>query len=353
MNFKESFLDTLDFKKVENPPICEFMKFWSETNELYKDKTDGESLIKHFGLGEIEYHHINFSFFPPFERIQIEDGGDWEIIRDFDGITKKVIKNTSVMPHYIDFPIKNRADFEKLREEKHNALDKGRYPENFEAYIKEIQNTDTVYGFVTAGMFAFMRDNIDFETLMMMFYDEEDLVAEMAMEQANFVISLWERALQNYVPDFVYLGEDMAYKNAPMISPSMVEKIIAPGWDKVISYLKSKGVKNIILDSDGNIESILPIALECGFNTVLPIERAAGMDAEVLRKKYPDLRMIGGVDKQKIAEGKSAIEEEIKKAVRVYKTGGYIPSFDHSVPPIVSYENYKYYIERLKEELSI
>ena len=36
-------------------------------------------------------------------------------------------------------------------------------------------------------------------------------------------------------------------------------------------------------------------------------------------------------------------------ASRTIATGGYVPWFDHGLPHDVSYENFLYYVERLKE----
>ena len=56
---------------------------------------------------------------------------------------------------------------------------------------------------------------------------------------------------------------------------------------------------------------ILPIAIEAGFTAILPIERAANMDAEVLREKFPNLTLIGGVDKLELAKGKAEIDKTL------------------------------------------
>jgi uroporphyrinogen decarboxylase len=76
------------------------------------------------------------------------------------------------------------------------------------------------------------------------------------------------------------------------------------------------------------------------------------MDAEALRKQYPRLGMIGGVDKLEIAKGKASIDAEVEKAARVYATGGYIPCFDHAVPSTVSYDDYTYYLDKLRGALA-
>ena len=51
-----------------------------------------------------------------------------------------------------------------------------------------------------------------------------------------------------------------------------------------------------------------------------------------------------------MAQDRNAIHHEVMgKVPGLIETGGYIPAIDHSIPPDVSWENYCYYIELLKE----
>jgi uroporphyrinogen decarboxylase len=82
-----------------------------------------------------------------------------------------------------------------------------------------------------------------------------------------------------------------------------------------------------------------------------PWECTNGQDIRDVRKEYGrKLGIIGGLDKKALIEGKEQIEKEITgKIPFMLKTGGYIASFDHGIPVDVPYENYLYYIKRLKE----
>lgn len=123
-----------------------------------------------------------------------------------------------------------------------------------------------------------------------------------------------------------------------------------PRYRRVVDFLYSRGVKWISLDSDGNITSLIPIWLEAGINFLYPFEVQAGMDVVKVRKTFGrELRMMGGIDKRAIAEGPEAIDKEIKRVAPLVEEGGYIPAPDHSLPPDVSFKNYCYYMERLKD----
>ncbi len=83
---------------------------------------------------------------------------------------------------------------------------------------------------------------------------------------------------------------------------------------------------------------------------MLPFECAAGLDIREIRKKYPHLRILGGIDKREIAKGKEAIDKELEsKLPFMFSKGGYIPTLDHHVHPQISYENFKYYLKKTRE----
>ena len=105
------------------------------------------------------------------------------------------------------------------------------------------------------------------------------------------------------------------------------------------------------MDSDGNVEQLIPLWLEAGINLIWSFEVAAGNDVVALRKQYGrDLIIAGTIDKRALIKGKEAIREEVMSKVPfLLETGGYFPSIDHLVPPDVTFENYCYYINLMRE----
>ncbi|MEJ5171444.1 MAG: hypothetical protein WHU10_10690, partial [Fimbriimonadales bacterium] len=95
----------------------------------------------------------------------------------------------------------------------------------------------------------------------------------------------------------------------------------------------------------------LPLWLDCGVNCMFPIEVGTWRaDPVQWRKEYGrDLLMMGGFDKQILAQGPEAIDAEIERLTPVVEEGGYIPFCDHRVPPTVSLSNYVHYLRRARE----
>jgi uroporphyrinogen decarboxylase len=352
MTDRERFLSVLNFEKPDVFPVMEFMGYWPEVQPRWSREGLGEEddIHRHFGLVQPKYIPIEFNFVPPFEVKIIEETQQHIVLRDEAGCTKKIEKGTSAMPHYIEFPIATRGDFEKIKE-RLNPLDSHRYPANWDALVKDYKSRTYPLGLLIRGPFAFCRDFMAFEQLMMLPYDDMDLLREMMNFQVEFTLKLWSKAVREVDVDFIYLGEDMAYKTGPMFSPGILNELVAPLYQKLSDFFRSNGIKHFILDSDGCVMQLIPMYIKNGVTGMLPVENAANMDPVEIRREYPRFQMIGGVDKLKIAEGGRAIDDEIAKVKKLVAGGGYIPSFDHSVPPIVSYSNYTTYIHKLKEVL--
>jgi len=84
---------------------------------------------------------------------------------------------------------------------------------------------------------------------------------------------------------------------------------------------------------------------------MLPFEVQAGMDIREVREKFPDLVINGGIDKRVFYDGRT--KDEMRKEVAdkvpfMLKHGGYIPAFDHDVPPEVSLENFNFFLELVR-----
>lgn len=349
MGFRKDFLDCLSGLTPEKPPLTEYMMFWPECDALYLPHMNGKSYAEYFGLGSFLSVPCDFNPYPLYEEEILSQNGRFVTKRDALGITCTLEKDSSAMPHFIEFPIKDRNSFLRYAE-RLDANDAARFA-HLPGFWRRAGTYDCPTQMISRGIFAFLRDFIKFEDLMLLFCDEPDLIAEMTAFHGDFLIALWGKALSFGVPDLVYFGEDMAYKNGPMVSPAMVREFIFPQWKRVIDMLKRRGVRHIVFDSDGNVMPVLDMVADAGFTCILPLERTAGMDGEIVRERYPTLGMIGGVDKLNLAKGGDALREEAQKAARLYRTGRYIPSCDHSVPPIVSFENYCKYLEYLKEDL--
>ncbi|MGB9619564.1 MAG: hypothetical protein ACPL7K_04040, partial [Armatimonadota bacterium] len=114
----------------------------------------------------------------------------------------------------------------------------------------------------------------------------------------------------------------------------------------LVEFFKNRGARYVALDSDGNPEALIPLLMDAGIDVIWPLERASGMDPVRLRKKFgKGLRLWGGVDKREIARGPEAIEAHLRELTPLIEEGGFIPTVDHTVPPDISWDNFRYYVD--------
>jgi uroporphyrinogen decarboxylase len=161
-------------------------------------------------------------------------------------------------------------------------------------------------------------------------------------------LGVLEEVLSRVDLDFFYIWEDMAFKNGPLISPGMFKEFITPYYMRVTDFVKARGVGVICVDTDGDCWKLIPRFMEAGVTGLYPFEVQAGMNVVEVRKQYPGLIIMGGLDKSRVAQGKQAIDEELdSKLPLLLPQGGCIPFCDHLVPPDVSWEDFCYYRKRL------
>ena len=142
----------------------------------------------------------------------------------------------------------------------------------------------------------------------------------------------------------------MAYKTASLINPRLYRKLFFKYYRRIVDILRGAGIDILSLDSDGNVEELIPVWLDCGINYIWPMEVAAGMDVVQLRKRFgKELLLGGGMDKRVLATSKTAIREMVDDKIHLMQEGGYIPGVDHAIPPDIPWENFLYFRKLVAE----
>ena len=266
--------------------------------------------------------------------------------------TVKYIKGRleSMMPTYLDWPVKDRATWNQHKK-RLDPNTPGRWPSDWNAYVREMNAKSEPISLGVGSFYGYLREWVGSENILYMFYDDPALIEDMMEHVLYLEMEVIKRTLKDIKIQRAAFWEDMCYKSGPLISPAMVRKFMMPRYKKITDLLHSYGVGIIFLDSDGNVEQLIPLWLEVGINFHWPFEVAAGNDAVALRKKYgKDLIIAGTIDKRALAKGKEAIREEVMSKVPfLLEQGGYFPTIDHWVPPDVTFENYCYYINLMRK----
>ncbi len=307
-----------------------------------------------------EIKRINHSLMNPLARVVAPNyeprliSEDERTITFIDGTgrTLRIFKNSTRMPMYLDWPVKDRAFWNEYKKRLDpNTLE--RWPADWNTYVQEINKLgeETPISLSVGGFYGYLREWIGSENILYMFYDDPVLIEDMMEQMLYLETDVIKRVVKDIRVDMATFWEDMCYKAGPLISPAMVRKFMMPHYKKITELLRNNGVDIIFLDSDGNLAQLVPLWLEAGINFIWPFEVAAGNDAVAIRKKYgKDLIIGGAIDKRALIKGKEAIREEVMSKVPfLLEQGGYFPTIDHLVPPDVTFENYCYYINLMRE----
>lgn len=300
------------------------------------------------------YLPVNQWFSPRFERKILEETEDVMILIDSDGIKKKVFKDNRCMPFWLDFPVKDEEDWDQLVEERLNLNNlKPRLLTGFGEAIKNSKNRDYPLSILgdPCGFFGSLRYLLGEVRLFMMYYDNPKLIKKMNSYLCDLWISFAEELLKYTDFDFGYFFEDMSGKQGMLIGPDIFNEFMAPYYKRIIGFLKSKGINNIIVDSDGFVEKLIPLLKDVGVTGMLPFEKQAGNDLLKIRKENPDFVIMGGFNKSILRDGnvkmETDLEKELNEIKELIKTGGFIPFGDHFIPPDVSWKNFSNYRRRL------
>jgi hypothetical protein len=328
---------------------------WGETWERWARESGTPDLNVSRELGfdaSFASPTLHAGIFPAFEPEVLAESAEFIIARDGRGITTRNRRDGGSMPEFLDYPVKSRADWERLKAERLDPTTPGRLPEDWPAFRARLtQSGEAVQvGSFPFGIFGTPRDLMGVEELLVAFYDDPALIHDMMAHLTTLWLSLWERVAAEVPIAHLHIWEDMSGRQGSLISPAMVEAFMLPCYDRIVAFARAHGVRIVSVDTDGDCAELVPIMHARGINMMFPFEVQAGNDLLTYRRQYPSLGIMGGLDKRALAGTRADIDAEVARAAAMIAAGGrYIPGFDHLIPPDVSWENYRYAAERLKE----
>jgi uroporphyrinogen decarboxylase len=279
----------------------------------------------------------------------IEETAEHRVFKDSFGITKKVMKTSASTPLVIDYPIKSRRDFQAYCE-LYDKDFKKRLPKDWPRVAAELKKRTFPIrlGGNPFGLSFFARHLMGDVGFMTGMYDDPAMIKDFNHFFTDFTLEYWSAILSGVQADCVFLIEDICYRSGSMVSPKMFEVFMAPYTKKVAGFARDHGIEHVFVDSDGLVTELIPLWVKCGVTGLFPVE--ALNDIAAIRERYPELRLLGGVDKRPlITGGRDEIDRELARIKQVMSAGGYIPHIDHAVPADISWRNFSYYRNRLND----
>ena len=365
MTNREKFLSVLRYEANAQIPIVHF-GYWDETIEKWiaegfvKQGEDWESISTRQGF-DFEYTASSYygglgnPLLPPFEEKVIKelpDGSSHTLNRE--GVIELRKPGAVSIPAEIGHTLVDRKSWQEFYLPR-LQFSADRVNANEIQKLKEDKSGNPL-GFHAGSLYGSIRNWFGIVGLSYIAVDDEELYDEVIHTLGELELKRAALALETaegfgITFDFIHFWEDICFNTGPLVNPNVYAAKVAPYYKKITDLGKQFGVGIFSLDCDGCIDSLLPIWLENGINTMFPIE-VGTWNASIApwREKYgAQLLGVGGMDKRVFAQDKNAIDTEIERLKPLVALGGYIPCPDHRIAPDAKWELVQYYCERMRK----
>ena len=356
MNDRERFLACLLGEPIDRPPFWLFWGPWATTWRRWEQEGKPAGIGDHrmaFGPDQPPLPvPVNCGPCPSIDHRVLTEDDTFVVYIDTWGIKRRDFKDHESMSEFIEFPVRDRGDWDQYREERLDPDNPGRLAGDWRERCAEwtrmgypIQLGD----YPDVGVYGTLRWLLGDEESLVAFYTMPDLVHDIMEHLTTVYLAVFEKVVREVRVDVIHIWEDMCSRNGPLISPRHWEEFMGPCYRRIREFARAHHIPLISVDTDGNPDLITPAMMRSGVNYLFPVEVAAGCDVNAWRRRYPDLGFMGGIDKRALARGPAAIDAELARVRPALKAGRYIPDLDHLVPDDVSWEDYCHYARRLKE----
>ena len=143
------------------------------------------------------------------------------------------------------------------------------------------------------GFFGTLSHLVGYENTFVWYASEVQLVHDILNSFTEVWLAVYEEVLNQVQVDHWHIWEDISFGKGSMISTAMVREFLCPYIKRVGDFLKSRGVKIVLLDTDGDCNELIDVFIEAGVTGMYPMEASCGMDIVKVRQKYPQLQIQG------------------------------------------------------------
>jgi uroporphyrinogen decarboxylase len=348
MNSRERVGLVLSGRIPDRIPLYD--SYWETTIERWRREglPADPSPSTYFGTDEIVRIAGDYSLRMPVR--VVEDVRSSRTYWDSDGALRKDLHlPEGWTSQWLDFTIRDHDDW--LRHRQGMAYEAARISPGTLADYSRARAEDRFICYSGHACFHPTWMRIGMENMLMLMLDDPSFIHELFAAHAQLVIDIYEGMCRMGMEfDGAFLSDDLGYRAAPLISPSLYRELVYPYHKQLCDHFAAHGLKTM-LHSDGNVAPLIPHFLDAGFAGLHPLEAKAGLHVRDLKAQYGDrLVLLGNIDVRKLSGTRQDVEEEVVgKVLAAKENGGYIFHSDHSVPSSVSFENYCLAIQLAKQ----
>ena len=313
-------------------------------------------------LSAFDWDHIdrvgcggNTAALPLCEPEVIREDERMRITRTPLGGISQLDKTTATIGLPLEYPVTTADDWHG-RVKQAFAFRPDRISDAAIAAVRERRERGAVVQASIPGVFATLRDVMGEERACLAFYDEPELIRDIVDTLRDTATRVLEAVAERVTIDRLAVHEDFAGRGGPLVGPSVIEAYFQPHYRAAWELCEASGATLFGIDSDGNVDAVIPALRACGTNELFPNEPAAGMDIVAVREQYgTTLKLRGGIDKFVVRNGTlHDIREELEKKMLPLKDqGGVAFALDHRIPDGTPIGSYRFYANTGREILGI
>ena len=360
MNSRERVQTALQFERPDRLPANESP--WEQTAAAWYEQgiPHGTPLADYFDF-DMEMMYLDTS--PRFEmKVLGRDGGSITY-EDRFGYTITKPEGVSATMHFQRHVTADGAAWTRIKPRfalsdsptEPARIDDKMYFGHFDPYptwdeavekYRRIRATNRYLLFMFYGPWEATWRHRGMQSLLIDVATEPDWVSDMAATYQTLAIDVLQRCVDLGIkPDGVLAADDLGSSYGSLMSPRMWGDIFKPQVARLGEFLRQQDIQ-FWMHSDGAVGPLIDHFVDAGVQVLNPLEVKAGMDVVELRQRYGKrLAFYGNIDATKMAGSQDVIESELKRKIPIARDGGYIFHSDHSCPPDVTLERYKWILD--------
>ncbi|RMD76137.1 MAG: hypothetical protein D6820_13265 [Lentisphaerae bacterium] len=348
---REEYLDIMTFKRSDRVLVTELFGPLIGLKEEWEAQGASPAELDFSAFRYRSWKQVCLpvatGFLGGFPEETLEETPEYRISRDRYGRLVKLPKGVATLAHPLEYPVRTMDDWFKLKP--FYQFCPQRLASDWEERARRALADGAVVGVAIPGGFDEPRQLLGEENLCMAFYEQPELIHDILDTIADTALRVLHYVVSRVKVDKLMVHEDLAGKSGPLIGPRQMREFIVPYYRRIWDMLREHGARVFDVDSDGDINSIIPEFLDAGVNCLHPMEPAANMDIVQVRARYGNqLAFAGGIDKYALLGSFGDIRRELEyKVPPMLRTGGCALGLDHRIPNGTPLANYRFYLDTL------
>lgn len=202
----------------------------------------------------------------------------------------------------------------------------------------------------SSGILEWTMWLMGYQPLSIALYDQPDLVSDLTTRIGERFVEHYTAAANHPAVRWIWLGDDMGFKTATMISPDHLREYIFP-WQRRIAEAAHAAGKPFLLHACGNLEKVMDDLIDdVGIDAKHSFEDAIEPVASFRQRYGHRVAVLGGVDVDFLSRN---TPDEVRRYTREIleacaPDGGYALGSGNSVTNYIPVENYVAMLQELE-----